>query len=188
MTALPLTIALVAAACGTAATTTSPTPSTGAPTPSATATPGGVATPTSTPTHSPQPPDPTPIVLTVSGHVTLASDGRPVAGVRVRIAPFAISGGCSTACPRPPGPDVEVTSDGSGAYSTTVAAWTLEALADSSSSQLSLFITPPAGMKVVAVTQSATLPIGPLAPNDPQWYFMLARDLNGPIDITLAAQ
>jgi hypothetical protein len=128
------------------------------------------------------------VVLTVSGHVTLASDGRPVPGVRVRIAPFAISGGCSTPCARAPGPDVVVTSDARGAYSATVSAWTIEALADSSSSQLSLFVTPPTGMQVVAVTQSSTFPIGPIASNDPQWYFMLARALDGPIDITLAAQ
>jgi hypothetical protein len=69
-----------------------------------------------------------------------------------------------------------------------VAVWTLEALADSSSSQMSLFVTPPAGMKVATVAQSITFPVGPLAPNDPQWYFMLARDLTGPINITLAAQ
>jgi hypothetical protein len=43
-------------------------------------------------------------------------------------------------------------------------------------------------MNVLAVMQSSTLPIGPIAPNLPDWYFMLARDLNGPIDITLAAQ
>ncbi|HEX9436189.1 MAG TPA: hypothetical protein VGA16_03405 [Candidatus Limnocylindria bacterium] len=106
----------------------------------------------------------------------------------IELVTFAISGGCSTACPRAPGPDVVVTTDAAGAYSAEVSAWTLEALADSSSSQLSLFVTPPAGMKVVAVTQSSTLPIGPIAPNVPEWYFMLVRDLNGPIDITLAAQ
>src|SRR5512135_2327874 len=89
---------------------------------------------------------------------------------------------------RQPGPDATVTSDATGAYNAKIAAWTLEALADSSSSQLSLFVTPPAGMKVVAVTRSSTVPIGPLAPNDPQWYFMLARELNGAVDITLAAQ
>ena len=121
-------------------------------------------------------------MLNVSGHVTRAPDGRPVAGVRLRFAPFSINDG------RTPGPDVVVTSDASGAYSVKVPAWTLEALANSSSSQLSLFVTPPAGMKVLAVTQSSTLPIGPLAPNVPEWYFMLARDLNGPIDITLGAQ
>jgi hypothetical protein len=185
---LPLTLALLAVACGTAATTTSPTPSAGVPTRSATPTPGAVATATATPTASPRPPEPTPVVLTVSGHVTLAPEGRPVPGVRLRIAPFALSGGCPTACPRPPGPDVVVTSDASGAYSAAVSAWTLEALANSSSSQLSLFVTPPSGMTVVAVTRSITFPMGPLAPNDPQWYFMLARDLNGPIDITLAAR
>ncbi len=200
---LPLTLALVAAACGTAATT-SPTSSTGAPSPSATATRGVFATPTDTPialtaapatpaaaTATPaaaQPLGPTPVVLTVSGHVTLASGERPVPGVRVRIAPFALSGGCPAACPQAPGPDAVVTSDASGAYSAVVSAWTLEALADSSSSQLSLFVTPPPGMKVIAVTRSITFPIGPIAPNDPQWYFMLARDLSGPIDITLAAQ
>src|SRR6266508_2948091 len=102
----------------------------------------------------------------------------------IELVTFAISGGCSTACPRAPGPDVVVTTDAAGAYSAEVSAWTLEALADSSSSQLSLFVTPPAGMKVVAVTQSSTLPIGPIAPNVPEWYFMLVRDLPGPIDIT----
>jgi hypothetical protein len=100
----------------------------------------------------------------------------------MRFAPFAINDG------RQPGPDVVVTSDATGAYTQKVPAWTLEALANSSSSQLSLFVTPPAGMKVLAVTQSSTVPIGPIAPNVPEWYFMLARDLNGPIDITLAVQ
>jgi hypothetical protein len=121
-------------------------------------------------------------VLAVSGRVTTASDGRPVPGVRLRFAPFPINDG------RSPGPDVVVTSDANGVYSAAVPAWTLEALANSSSSQLSLFVTPPAGMNVLAVMQSSTLAIGPIAPNVPDWYFMLARNLNGPIDITLAAQ
>jgi hypothetical protein len=109
------------------------------------------------------------------------------------VAPFASPTSSSTSSTaindgRAPGADVTVTSDANGAYSAVVPAWTLEALADSSSSQLSLFVTPPAGMRVSAVTRSSTLPIGPLAPNVPDWYFMLARELNGPIDITLAAQ
>lgn len=110
------------------------------------------------------------------------ADGTPVSGVRLRFAPFPINDG------RVAGPDVVVTSDASGAYSARVSAWTLEALANSSSSQLSLFVTPPAGMKIAAITRSSTLPIGPIAPNVADWYFMLVRDLNGPIDITLAAQ
>jgi hypothetical protein len=158
--------------------------------PPPTVTPAASPTSSLTPTATAAPPrsvpattpEPTPVVLTVSGRVTRASDGRPVPGVRLRFAPFAINDG------RPPGPDVVVTSDATGAYSAKVPAWTLEALANSSSSQLSLFVTPPAGMKVITVTQSGTLPIGPLAPNVPDWYFMLAPDLNGPIDIVLEAQ
>lgn len=159
------------------ATSPSPTVTTPATSPTSSST-----TPTGTPIASPRPPEPTPVVLTVSGRVTRAPDGRPVPGVRLRFAPFAINDG------RVPGPDVVVTSDATGAYSAKVPAWTLEALANSSSSQLSLFVTPPAGMKVIVVTQSSTLPIGPIAPNVPEWYFMLARDLSGPIDITLEAQ
>lgn len=170
---LPLIAALsVVVACQAANSATSPTPV-------ATAT----SSPTSSPTRSPvaRTPDPTPIVLRVSGHVT-KSEGTPVAGVRLRFSPFYIKDG------RVPGPDVVLTTDVTGAYTATVPAWTLEALANSSSSQLSLFVTPPTGMKIVAITQSSTLPIGPIAPNVPEWYFVLARDLNGPIDITLAAQ
>ena len=166
----------VVLACQPAASVaTSPSPAlTASQTPSLAPTAAATATPTASPL--------TPVSLAVSGHATMASDGRPASGVRIRVAPFPINDG------RAPGPDVIVASDASGAYSATVSAWTLEALANSSSSQLSLFITPPAGMKVVAVTQSETLPMGPIAANQPEWYFMLARDLKGPIDITLAAQ
>lgn len=61
---LPLMLALVTAACGTAASTPSPAPSAGAPAPSAAATPGAIATPTATPTPSqrPQARTPTPVV------------------------------------------------------------------------------------------------------------------------------
>lgn len=152
------------------------------PSPALTASQTPTLAPSVAATASPRPPGLTPVSLTVSGHVTMASDGRPASGVRIRIAPFPINDG------RTPGPDVVVASDASGAYSATVSAWTLEALANSSSSQLSLFITPPPGMKVVAVSQTVTLPMGPIGPNQPEWYFMLARDLKGPIDITLAAQ
>jgi hypothetical protein len=165
--ALIATLSLVLACQQAGASATSPTPT---------------ATPVASASVTPKTPAPTPISLTITGHVTRAPDGAPVAGVRLRFAPFAINDG------RQPGPDVTVTSDATGAYNAKIAAWTLEALADSSSSQLSLFVTPPAGMKVVAVTRSSTVPIGPLAPNDPQWYFMLARELDGAVDITLAAQ
>ena len=158
----------VTVACQAANSATSPTPT---------------ATTTPSPTRSAAPTTaaPTPITLSVSGHVT-KTDGSPVSDVRLRFSPFAINDG------RVAGPDVVVTSDASGAYSAKVPAWTLEALANSSSSQLSLFVAPPAGMKIVAITQSSTLPVGPIAPNVPEWYFMLVRAVNGPIDITLAAQ
>ena len=194
---LAIAVGAVLLACAPSANVAaSPTPTitqSANPSPTATATPTAApsattAPATPTPTGSARPGDPTPVVLTVGGRVTQASDGRPVSGVRLRFNPAALSGGCPVACPKAPGPDVVVTSDANGAYTAKVAAWTLEALADSSSSQLSLFLTPPAGMKVVAVTQASTLPIGPIAPNVPEWYFMLARDLKGPIDITLAPQ
>lgn len=193
--AAALAAILVAAACGPAATTASPSPSTAAASRSATATPAPSATATATATStaaatvsgSPRA-EPTPVALTVSGHVTRASDARPVADVRLRFLPADLAGGCPVACPQAPGPNVVVTSDANGAYSGKIMVWTLEALANSSSSQLNLFVTPPAGMKIVAITQSSTLPIGPLAPNVPEWWFMLERQITGPIDITLAPQ
>lgn len=199
LAALAVTLAFAGAACGSAASA-SPSPSSAATPPSSsipspTATPSSAptalgtrpaSTATPTPTSSPRPTEPTPVVLAVSGRVSLASDGRPVAGVRLRFNAAAINGGCPTACPKAPGPDVVVTTDANGAYTAKVSAWTLEALADSSSSQLSVFVTPPAGMQITAVTQASTVPVGPIAPNVPEWYFMLERDLNGPIDITLA--
>lgn len=193
--AAALAAILVAAACGPTATTASPSPSTAAASRSATATPAPSATATATATStaaatvsgSPRA-EPTPVALTVSGHVTRASDARPVADVRLRFLPADLAGGCPVACPQAPGPNVVVTSDANGAYSGKIMVWTLEALANSSSSQLNLFVTPPAGMKIVAITQSSTLPIGPLAPNVPEWWFMLERQITGPIDITLAPQ
>ena len=169
-----------AAACGTAATATPASPTAAAPSPTATI-PGSAA-----PSASPLP---TPVLLTVNGHVKM-SDGRPVSGVRVRVSPMYISGADTSwgTRDRVPGPDVVVMSDQSGAYTATVSAWSLEALAKSASFQLSLFVTPPAGMKIVAITQADGFPSGPLAPNDPQWYFMLAREFKSPVDITVAAQ
>lgn len=63
LTILPLTLALVAGACGSAATTTSPTPSPSTPAPSATATQAAAPTATPTPTASqrPQPRTPEPV-------------------------------------------------------------------------------------------------------------------------------
>lgn len=190
VSAMAVAAAFVAAACGSAATTASPSPSIVATSPSATATPTAtptaVATPTATSSRSPRP-DPTPVPFTVTGH-TRSSDGRPIPGVRLRFLPSDMAGGCPIACPQAPGPNVIVTSDANGAFSATVMVWTLEALTESSSFQLSLFVTPPAGMKVVAITQSSTLPIGPFASNTPEWYFVLEREAKGPIDITFAAQ
>lgn len=196
LSAIALAFVFGAAACGPAATTASPSPSTATTSPSAATTPSATATPTATPTavatpsatssRSPRP-DPTPVALTVTGHAR-SSDGRPLTGVRLRFLPFDMTGGCPIACPQAPGPNVIVTTDANGAFSATVMVWTLEALTESSSSQLSLFVTPPAGMKVVAITQSSTLPIGPFASNTPEWYFILEREVKGPIDITFAAQ
>lgn len=192
-----LAVALVAAACGSTATTASPTLSSAAASTSPTAVPTAVVTATATrspsataaatSTSSPRA-DPTPVAFTASGRVTRASDGRPVRDVRLRFLPADIAGGCAIACPKAPGPSVTVTSDANGAFSARVMVWTLEALTESSSSQLDLFVTPPAGMKIVAITQASTLPIGPFAPNVPGWWFMLQREISGPIDITLGPQ
>ena len=171
---LPLITALsVTVACQAADSATSPTP-----TPTATSSLASTSPARSAPASTAAP---TPIVLSVSGHVT-KTDGSAVPGVRLRFSPFYINDG------RVAGPDVIVSSDANGAYSAKVSAWTLEALASSSSSQLSLFVTPPTGMKVVKVTGSSMFALGPLAPNDPQWYFMLDRDVHAPIDVVLAAQ
>jgi hypothetical protein len=85
---------------------------------------------------------------------------------------------------RMPGPDVMAVTDDHGAYTFSVFTWTPEALANSSSFQLMLQVTPPTGLLVVGVTKSLGGPpgsgigmsMGPL----------ILDDLDGPIDITLA--
>jgi hypothetical protein len=105
------------------------------------------------------------------------ASGAGVAGVQIRGMPMALNDG------RIPGPDVMAVTDGRGAYTFSVLAWTLDALANSSSFQLMLQVTPPTGLLVVGVTKSLGGPpgsgigmsMGPL----------ILGDLDGPIDITL---
>jgi hypothetical protein len=129
------------------------------------------ATPTSTPAASP-----TPVARTISGRATLTTTGAGVAGVQVRGSPMAINDG------RVSGPDTTAVTDGRGAYSFSVLVWTPEALANSSSFQMMIQVTPPVGLLVLGVTKTqGGFPatggnlIGPL----------IVDDLTAPIDITL---
>ncbi len=73
--------------------------------------------------------------------------------------------------------------DDRGAYTFSVLIWTPEALANSSSFQLMLQVTPPAGLLVLGVTKALGGPPGTANANltGP----LILDDLNGPIDITL---
>ena len=83
---------------------------------------------------------------------------------------------------RAPGPDATAVTDDRGAYTFNVLVWTPEVLANSSSFQLMLQVTPPPGLLVLGVTNLFGPPMtssanltGPL----------ILGDLGGPIDITL---
>jgi hypothetical protein len=139
------------------------------PEPSAIVLPSPTATPTATPA-----PSATPVARTIRGRTALSS-GVAVAGVRVRAMPAPINDG------RSPGPDVTAVSASDGSYSLTVMLWTPEALVASSSSQLTVGIVPPPGLRVIEVGRSVGSPPGTGAMGP----FMIG-DLDGPIDITLA--
>lgn len=169
------------------ATTCSPGPQSGA-TPAATDQRALAAAPTVAPPTIPAPtpsapasatpaPSPTPVARTISGRATLATTGAAVAGVQVLGMPMPLNDG------RAPGPDVTAVTDDRGAYSFSVLTWTLEALVNSSSSQMMMQVTPPSGFLVVEVTKSLGGPPGSeigmsMGP-------VLLGDLEGPIDITL---
>src|SRR6266540_267554 len=131
-----LALAVVATACSPAATdqrTLAPAP-TVAP---ATTTP---SSPTLTPSATPQTtaaPSAMPVARTISGRATLQATGAGVAGVQVRAMPMAQSDG------RVPGPDVSAETDDRGAYTFSVLTWMPEALANTSSFQMMVKVTPP---------------------------------------------
>ena len=138
------------------------------------------SSPTLTPSASPPTtpaPSQTPVARTISGRATLASTGAGVAGVRVLGTPMPINDG------RVPGPDVTAVTDDRGAYSFSVLTWSPEALANSSSFQMMIQVTPPPGLLVLGVTKTQGGPpgtaIGSLAGP------LILADLDAPIDITL---
>src|SRR5687768_6164981 len=159
------------------ATSCSPGPqSETSPTPATTT----AATPTATPTVAPTPtqnPSPTPVARTISGRATLMSTGAGVVGVRVRGSPMPINDG------RTPGPDVTAVTDDRGVYSFSVLTWSPEALANSSSFQMMIQVTPPPGLLVLSVTKTFGGPPGSAGGNltGP----LIPEDLSAPIDITL---
>jgi hypothetical protein len=170
--ALLLALAVIAIACSPGAqVVASPTPQVQTtPEPSASAVPSPTAAPTATPV-----PGATPVERTLRGRATLVTSGAGVAGVRVRAMPSPINLGAS------PGPDVTGVSGSDGTYAFNVFLWTPEALASSSSEQLMVDIVPPPGLRVIEVTRSNGAPPGTSATGP---FFI--RDLDGPIDITLA--
>jgi hypothetical protein len=136
------------------------------------------SSPTSTAAPSTStPPSPTPVARTISGRVTLQATGAGVAGVQVRGIPAPINDG------RIPGPDVTAVTDDRGAYAFSVLTWSSDALANSSSSQVWVQVTPPAGLLVLGVTNTLGGPPGTVSGNltGPR----IVDDLNGAIDVTL---
>lgn len=174
--ALLLALTVIATACSPAATdrrTLEPA-ATVAPSaiPASTPTLTPSATPTSTPIASA-----TSVARTISGRATLTTTGAGVAGVQVRGSPMTINDG------RVSGPDATAVTDGRGGYSFSVLLWTPEALANSSSFQMMIQVTPPAGLIVLGVTKALGGPPGTASGNltGP----LMVDDLGGPIDITL---
>ena len=84
---------------------------------------------------------------------------------------------------RVPGPDVTVVTDDRGAYTFTVLIWSPEALANSSSFQMMVQVTPPSGLLVLDVTKTSGGVPGRASGN--MTGAVIVDDLNGPIDITL---
>jgi hypothetical protein len=102
-----------------------------------------------------------------------------VAGVHVRAMPMAINDG------RVPGPDVTAVTDDRGAYTFSVLTWTPEALANSSSFQMMVQVTPPPGLLVLGVTKTMGAPPGTAGGPGNLAGALFVDDLSGPIDITL---
>ena len=174
--ALLLAVIAVTAACAPAVTdqrTLEPTPTGALPT-FAVSTPA--LTPSATPSTTPEP-GPTPVPRKITGRVTLMTTGAGVAGVGVRVSPMPINDG------RVPGPDATAVTDESGVYTLTVLTWTLEALANSSSEQVMLQVTPPPGLLVLGIANSVGGPPGPASGNLTGPFF--PSDIDRPIDITL---
>jgi hypothetical protein len=139
---------------------------------------GSSPTPTAAPSTSSSP-SPTPVARTISGRATLQATGAGVAGVVVRGMPSPINDG------RVPGPDVTATTDDRGAYTFTIVTWTPEALANSSSFQMMVQVTPPPGLLVLGVTKTMGAPPGTAGGPGNLTGALFVDDLSGPIDITL---
>jgi hypothetical protein len=166
-------VIVLATACSPAATdqrTLTPAPTVASPT----VTPSATAQTTPTPT-----PAPTPVARTISGRATLAATAAGVAGVQVRGMPSPINDG------RVPGPDATATTDDRGAYTFTVLTWTPEALANSSSFQMMVQVTPPPGLLVLGVTKTMSAPPGTAGGPGNLSGALIVDDPSGPIDITL---
>jgi len=182
--ALLLALSVLATACSPAATdqrTLEPTSTVAAPTTSvSTSTLTPSSTPPTTPAPSPTPPtipppSPTPVPQKMTGRATLSTTGAAVSGVRVRAMPMPLSDG------RAPGPDATGVTDDSGVYTLTVLTWTPEALANASSFQLMVQVTPPVGLLVLQVTNAFGGPPGTVGGMRP----LIVNDLSGPIDVML---
>src|SRR5258705_6502783 len=150
--------------------------------PAQTVAPATAATssPTPTPSATPQTTvaaNATPVARTISGRATLTTSGAGVPGVQVRGMPMPINDG------REPGPNVTATTDERGAYTFTVLTWTPEALANSSSFQMMVQVTPPPGLLVLGVTKTSAGPPGSASGN--MTGALIVDDVTGPIDITL---
>ncbi len=171
-----LGLAVVATACSPVATDQR----TLAPTQTLAATTMPTSSPTPTPSATPQPtvaPSATPVARTISGRATLTTSGAGVPGVQVRGMPMPINDG------REPGPNVSATTDERGAYTFTVLMWAPEALANSSSFQMMVQVTPPPGLLVLGVTKTSGGPPGSASGN--MTGALIVDDVTGPIDITL---
>ena len=175
---LLLALVVVTTAC-------SPGPQSGAsPTATAQGTPQSTTSPSSSATGTPSAspgttaaPIQTPVARTISGRATLKSTGAGVAGVRVRGSPMPINDG------RVPGPEVTAVTDDRGAYSFGILLWSSEALANSSSFQMMIQVTPPPGLLVLSIAKTQGGPPGSAVGN--LMGPLILADLDSPIDITL---
>jgi hypothetical protein len=119
------------------------------------------------------------VARTISGRATLQATGAGVAGVAVRGMPSPINDG------RIPGPDVTAVTDARGAYTFSVLTWSADALANSSSFQMMVQVTPPPGLLVLGVTKTMGAPPGTAGGPGNLAGALFVDDLSGPIDITL---
>lgn len=173
--ALVLALIVVATACSPAATDRRTLEPTATVAPSTIPASSPTLTPSATPPTTPAP-DPTPVMRTISGRATLTT-GVAVAGVQIRGMPMPLNDG------RAPGADVTAMTDDRGVYTLSVLVWTPEALANSSSEQMMLQLTPPPGLLVLSVANSVGGPPGTASGNLTGPFF--PADLDRPIDITL---